>query len=391
MPPSSRAESPGSVYLDHAAATPLRAEVAAAMESAASAAYANPSSPHAAGRQARRVLEEARERILALLGCHASGRARDRLVFTSGATEANRLGVLGVPEFAGTVGLSARDHASVAAAARALEARGWRSVTLPLDADGRLEPGGDWHGHGPGLLCITVACGQTGVVEDLARVADWSGVRADRRVHADATQALAWWGPSFPNLGAATMACAPHKFGGPRGIGALVVRAGSEIVPVSPGTQELGLRGGTEAVSLAVGFARALELALAERLAGAEQLGRLRAELESRIAAAAAAAGLEAHVLGAATVRAPHIATIAFPGLDRQALVMAADLEGLCLASGSACSSGSTEPAPALVAMGLPAGVTQGAVRLSLGRTTTAADVAAAAERLGRVFHRLKT
>lgn len=391
MPPSSRAESPGSVYLDHAAATPLRAEVAAAMESAASAAYANPSSPHAAGRQARRVLEEARERILALLGCHASGRARDRLVFTSGATEANRLGVLGVPEFAGTVGLSARDHASVAAAARALEARGWRSVTLPLDADGRLEPGGDWHRHGPGLLCITVACGQTGVVEDLARVADWSGARADRRVHADATQALAWWGPSFPNLGAATMACAPHKFGGPRGIGALVVRAGSEIVPVSPGTQELGLRGGTEAVSLAVGFARALELALAERLAGAEQLGRLRAELESRIAAAAAAAGLEAHVLGAATVRAPHIATIAFPGLDRQALVMAADLEGLCLASGSACSSGSTEPAPALVAMGLPAGVTQGAVRLSLGRTTTAADVAAAAERLGRVFHRLKT
>jgi cysteine desulfurase len=186
------------------------------------------------------------------------------------------------------------------------------------------------------------------------------------------------------------MACAPHKFGGPRGIGALVIRAGSTLEPQAPGTQELGMRGGTEAVALAVGFARSLELADAERTVEAGRLATLRATLEDRLAAAAAAAGFEARVVGGTAPRAPHIATISFPGLDRQALVMAADLEGLCLASGTACASGSATPAPALVAMGLPAAVALGAVRISLGRTTTEDDVTEAVDRLGRVFRRLR-
>lgn len=384
-PPGSR----GQVYLDHAAATPLRSDVAAAMEAAARTAFANPSSPHAAGRHARRALEDARERILALVGGRGSGPQRDRLVFTSGATEANRLGVLGTPSHTGTVACSARDHTSSIAAADALTARGWRAVSLPLDADGRLDPGGDWASDGPALLCVTVVCGQTGVVEDMARVTAWCQRGPGRLVHADATQALGLCGASFRDLGVTTMACAPHKFGGPRGIGALVLRAGSTLEALAPGSQELGLRGGTEAVALAVGFALALERAAAERAAEAGRLAILRADLEARLIAEAGAVGFETHVVGGTAPRAPHISTIAFPGLDRQALVMAADLEGVCLASGTACASGAATPAPALVAMGLPTAVARGAVRMSLGRTTTADDVTEAVARLGRVLRRL--
>jgi cysteine desulfurase len=155
------------------------------------------------------------------------------------------------------------------------------------------------------------------------------------------------------------------------------------------GTQEAGLRGGTEAVALAVGFARAVELAVADRAVVARRLATLRDRLEARLLAAAAAAGLAAHVVAARGGRAPHIATVAFPGLERQAFVMAADLEGVSCATGTACASGSSDPAPALVAQGLPAAVVAGAVRFSVGRDTTAADIDAAAERLGRVLARM--
>ena len=198
-------------------------------------------------------------------------------MFTSGATEANRLGVLGTPYGTGTVACSARDHSSSVAAAGALNARGWRAESLPLDANGRLDLGGDWASDGPALLCVTVVCGQTGVVEDMARVTAWCRSEPGRLVHADATQALGLCGASFHDLGVTTMACAPHKFGGPRGIGALVIRAGSKLEPLAPGSQELGLRGGTEAVALAVGVALALERADAERTAadGWRSCGRI--------------------------------------------------------------------------------------------------------------------
>ncbi|MFM8705761.1 MAG: aminotransferase class V-fold PLP-dependent enzyme, partial [Planctomycetia bacterium] len=145
---------------------------------------------------------------------------------------------------------------------------------------------------------------------------------------------------------------------------------------------EQGLRGGTEPVPLAAGFARALELAVADRDREAVRLAGLRDRLESDLIAAARRAGIEARVIAAAADRCPHITTIAFPGLDRQSLAMAADLAGVCLATGTACTSGSSEPAPALVAMGLEPAAVRGAVRLSVGRTTPAADVEEAVARL---------
>jgi cysteine desulfurase len=205
-------------------------------------------------------------------------------------------------------------------------------------------------------------------------------------VHVDATQGAGLLPLVFRDLPAATLSLAPHKFGGPRGIGGLVIRSGVALEPVQAGTQEQGLRGGTESVPLAVGFARALELAAADREHAAVRVAGLRDRLETRLIDVAQRAGIEARVIAAHATRCPHIATIAFPGLDRQALAMAADLAGVCLATGTACTSGSSEPAPALVAMGLEPEVVRGAVRLSVGPMTTAADIDHAVERLTPLF-----
>jgi cysteine desulfurase len=376
------------IYLDHAATTPLRNEVREAIAAAETAGFANPSSPHALGRQARRLLDESRERIIAALGGRTTGRDYDRLVFTSGATEANRLALLGIAGGGQTAcRWSARDHGSIAAAARQLGDRGGDVALLPLLSSGRLDCGPL---HWPAtairrLLCTTLVCGQTGSVEDVAAVRAAAG---DCRIHVDATQAVAVEPVSFAALDATTLAFAPHKFGGPRGIGCLLVRGDAALAAVTPGPQEAGLRGGTEAVPLAVGCATAVELAVAARDGEARRLRDLRERLETGLQTAAATVGRAAVVIAADAPRAAHITTIAFPGSDRQAFVMAADLEGVCCATGTACASGSSLPAPALEALGLPPLLTAAAVRFSLGWTTTVDDIDAAIARLSGILQR---
>lgn len=384
------ASSPGGpIYLDHAATTPLRPAVDEAMREAARTAFANASSPHALGRIARRTLEEARERVLSALGARTSGPGRDRLVFTSGATESNRLALLGRDGPSGIVAWSPRDHASVAAAAEDLVRRGWQGVGLTLDENGSsaaatadlvatLPPAGP-----PVVLCLTTACGQTGTL-DLPDEAVGDDARIS--LHVDHTQAVAWIARPIRELQAATLTLAPHKFGGPRGIGGLVIRGDVPLEPLHPGPQELGLRGGTEAVPLAVGFAVALESAVAERRAVVERVASLRRRFEEGVAAAAAAAGLRVVIVAAAAPRTPHVATIAIDGIDRQSLVMAADLAGVCLATGTACASGSSEPSAAIEALHLPAWVTQSAFRASVGITTSVAEIDEAVRRLTGVF-----
>jgi cysteine desulfurase len=376
------------IYLDHASTTPLRAEVREAITAAEAAGFANPSSPHACGRQARRLLDESRERIIAALGGRTTGRDRDRLVFTSGATEANRLGLLGMAG-GGRAACrhSARDHGSIAAAARQLHQHGADVATIPLLPSGRLDCGGlAWPATAVRrILCTTLACGQTGSIEDLAAV---RGVAGECRIHVDATQAIAMEPVSFAVLDVATLALAPHKFGGPRGVGCLLVRSDTDLTAVTPGPQESGLRGGTEAVPLAVGCAAAVELAVAARERESSRIRALRDHLEAGLAAAATAAGRTMLVIGTESPRAAHITTIAFPGIDRQAFVMAADLEGVCCATGTACASGSSVPAPALEAARVPLRVAAAAVRFSLGWTTTVADIQDAIARLGRILQR---
>lgn len=377
------------IYLDHAAATPPRPEVDEAMREAARTAFANPSSPHGLGRLARRMLEQARERILAALGARSAGPNRDRLVFTSGATESNRLALLGRRGPAGIVAWSARDHASVATAAQDLVRQGWRGVGLALDETGGTAAAtadlvATLPAAGPPLvLCATTACGQTGTLD----LPDAS-VGADARIalHVDHTQAVAWMARPIRELHAATLALAPHKFGGPRGIGGLVIRGDVALEPLQPGPQELSLRGGTEAVPLAVGFAVALEAAVADRTAVTGRVAALRRRFEDGLAAAAADLGLRLVVVAATAPRAPHVVTIAIAGIDRQSLVMAADLAGVCLATGTACASGSSEPSAAVQALSRAAWVSQSAVRASIGVTTTAAEVDEAVRRLSFVF-----
>jgi len=384
---------PAPIYLDHAAATPMHPEVAAAIAEAQGLAHANPSSQHALGRAARRLLEDARERIVSALGGFGTGLTRDRLVFTSGASEANHLAVVGMTAAADTVGellFSRRDHPSTLSAARVAGRHGWRLRELPLGANGGTASAAvsaavaEPREAVPRIVSLTLACGQTGSIEELPSPDQASGLL----FHVDATQAVGLMPVVFRDLPAATLALAPHKFGGPRGIGGLLIRGGVPLEPVQEGPQEHGLRGGTEAVPLAVGFARALEVTVADRQQAAHRVACLRDRLESRLVAAASRAGIPAVVLAAGARRCPHIATIAFPGLDRQAVAMAADLAGVCLATGTACASGSSEPAPALIAMRLEPEVVRGAVRLSVGRTTTEADIDRAVERLTPLFTR---
>ena len=389
---------PAPIYLDHAAATPMHPEVAAAIAEAQALAHANPSSQHALGRAARRVLEDARERIIAAIGGSGTAPQRDLLVFTSGASEANHLAVLGMTAASATVGevfFSRRDHPSLVSAALAAGRHGWRIRELALDATRgtasaamaavaaqSLRPGS--HAASQRIVSLTLVCGQTGSIDELPS----RDPAASLLVHIDATQAVGLMPVSFQEFSAATLALAPHKFGGPRGIGALLIRGGVALAPVQAGPQESGLRGGTEAVPLAAGFARSLELAVADRQQAAQRVASLRDKLESRLVAAARQAGILANVIAADARRCSHISTIAFPGLDRQALAMAADLAGVCLATGTACASGSSEPAPALVAMGLGAEVVRGAVRISVGRTTTEADIDQAVARLVPLLRR---
>jgi len=309
-------------------------------------------------------------------------------VFTSGATEANRLGVLGRDGHPAVIAWSPRDHASVAAAAAELAGRGSRGVLLQTDRHGSVAaaahavadsvPAG-----GVAIVCLTSVCGQTGTVEPAVL-----SLAGDPRltVHVDHTQAAAWDPTPLHRSAATTLALAPHKFGGPKGIGGLVIRGTTQLTGLQPGPQELGLRGGTESAPLAAAFAAALEAAVAEREACIQRVTTLRDRLERGVLEEAAAIGLRSLVVGHDASRAPHIATIAIEGIDRQTLVMAADLRGVCLATGTACASGSSEPAAAIVALGLPDWVARGAVRASLATTTTTHDIDEAVRRLSLVF-----
>lgn len=384
-----------SIYLDHAAATPMRPEVAEAMAEATAAAFANPSSSHAAGRLAKRLLEESRERILAVAGSRSTTAHRDRLVFTSGATEANRMAVLGVAgEPAGTVAISARDHPGLRLAAQALASRNWRIAEIPLTPSGCLDTAAIGlryaDSSGARLVTVTTVCGQTGLVEDAAAISRLAAAEPALLIHADATQAAAWQPLRFSESPFATLALAPHKFGGPRGIGGLIIRGTTRITPLIPGPQELGLRGGTEPVALAVGFARAFELAVLDQAVEAARVATLRSRFEAGMLAAAEAAGCVARVIGATDLRAPHVSAMGILGVDRQMFVLAADLAGVCLSTGTACSSGSGEPPAVLVALDVDPAMRTAVVRASFGRTTTTADVTAAIDRLTAVISRLR-
>lgn len=383
------------IYLDHNATTSLSPEAAAAMAECGSMAWANPESQHQLGRRARRALEDAREGVAAILGVNLNGPQPDRIIFTSGGTEANNLALFGMAAGSDTrrLAISSIEHPSVAGPAQALARRDWQVDRLSASKKGDILhfPPGNLPGcDGPpksrtspfSLVSVMLANNETGVIQpirELASVCDAVGVP----LHTDAVQAVGKIPVNFRELGVAAMTIAAHKFGGPRGIGALIVRGGTPLEPqFFGGFQQDGMRPGTEPVALAAGMHAALKTFAREQDERIERISRLRDRLEAALSAAWPASVIH----GAEAPRLPNTTCVAFLGIDRQSLVIALDLAGVCCSTGSACASGSSEPSPTLLAMGISEELVSSSIRFSLGATTTTEMIDEAAQRVTRVL-----
>ncbi len=368
------------VYLDYNATAPLRPEARAAMLSAMEAT-GNPSSIHAEGRAARAIVEEARRAVAELVG--ASPRA---VVFTSGGTEAANLALnpeIGAPGRKGPLRrliLSAGEHPCALAGHRfSCEAAG----IAPLRTDGRLDLAalaGLVEGEGPALLALQGANNETGVLQPVAEAAALIHA-AGGLVVCDAVQMPGRVPLEFDRMGADFIIVSAHKFGGPKGVGALIA-ARAELGAGTPllrgGGQERGARAGTENVQAIAGFGAAVR-AIADGLPReAARLAGLRDRLEASILAVAP----DAVVFGAQAARLPNTSCFAVPGLPAATLLMRLDLAGIAASSGSACSSGKVAPSHVLSAMGVAPDLAGGAIRLSVGWASEAADVA----RFGKTF-----
>lgn len=373
------------IYLDHNATTPAYPEVVEVMARVQQDAWANPGSRHQVGRRARQVLEESRERVAALLGAKPK-----EVVFTSGGTEANNLAIRGLA--GGTRRRVARlpgEHPSIHEPIERLLSEGRELEPLPLTGQGAIDSSAAerlaW--DRVGLAAVVLAHSETGVIRDLDVLRRLCG---EHRVawHVDAVQAVGKLDVNFRAIGATTLALAAHKFGGPRGIGALLVADGARLTPLAAGgLQEWERRPGTEPVALIAGMTEALSICRRDREQRASELLRLRSRLEEGLRERCQPMVLH----GAEVERLPNTVNAAFPGCDGDALLVALDLAGVCASLGTACASGSTEPAPILVAMGCPREVQTSSVRFSLGWTTQAAEIDAAIDRIAATVARLRT
>jgi cysteine desulfurase len=371
------------IYLDHAATTPLRREVLDAMLPYLTDGFGNPSSAHSYGRSARAALDDAHERVARRL--NAEGR---EIVFTSGGTEANNLALKGAA-WAGKgrghrIVSSAIEHHAVGHTLRYLEKFGFEVVELPVDRYGRVDPDELERAINDRtvLVSIMLANNEVGTIQPIAEIA--AVVRRNRGVllHVDAVQAAPYVDIDVDRLGADLVSLGAHKFEGPKGVGILYVRHGTHILAQQQGgSQERYRRAGTENVAGAVGLAAAYELACAER---PETVARLRRQRDRLARAVLVIAGTEP--TGHPKQRLPGLFSIIARDTDGASVAMSLDLEGIACSVGSACTTGSTEVSHVLTAMGYPDEEARGALRLSLGRTTSDAEIATASEVVPRVL-----
>jgi cysteine desulfurase len=348
--------------------------------------FGNPSSVHQAGRAARDPLDGARARVAAALGGAAG-----EIVFTSGATEAAALAIRGTlaraPAGRTRLVVTAVEHPCVLGLARALARAGTPLTVVPVDRRGLVDPDAFAAALGPdvALACAMRANNETGVilpVPELARAAREKGVP----LLCDAVQAAGKIALDVRALGAELVVVTGQKFGGPRGAGALWVPNGFPLAPLFGGEQERGRRAGHENLPGIAGLAAALEAAVEARPEEEPRLAALRDRLEAGLLAAVPGV----RVNGAGAPRLPNTLSITIAGCDAEALLMALDLEGLCASAGSACHSGSTTPSGVLLALGLSEADARATLRLSLGWTSTADDVAAALRLLPPLVARVR-
>lgn len=376
-------------YLDHAATTPLRPEAAEAMQPFLAGRFGNPSGSHSVARAARAAVEEAREKVAAALGAGPG-----EVVFTGSGTEADNLAVVGAVAAVRAdpgAGAGARavctavEHDAVLESVRALG-----GTIVAVGADGVVDLDRLEEAVGPDVAVVSVmlANNEVGAVQPLDAVVELVRRRAPGAlVHTDAVQAFPWLDVAALAAGADLVAVSAHKFGGPQGVGALVVREGRSLSPViHGGGQERGRRSGTHNVAGIVGLAAAAEATVRERPATVARVGALRDRL---------ADGLLGGVPGAVETgaRAAKVAGschLRIPGVESEALLFLLDEAGVCASAGSACASGALEASHVLLAMGVPEGEALSALRLSLGWCSTDADVDAALEVVPAAVARLR-
>ena len=368
------------IYLDNNATTPPLPEVVEVAARVMRDCFGNPGSPHRAGRQARQILEQSREQIAFMLGANPR-----ELIFTSGGTEANNLALRGLTHGRnGTIAISPGEHPSCLEVCTAPAMRAWNLHKFSVDHCGRItsiEMPSQTR-----LAAVILAHNETGVIQDtrpLAAACHSRGVP----LHLDGVQAVGKIAVHFHDLGATTLSFGAHKFHGPRGVGGLLLRDGTRLMPLlRGGHQEFERRPGTEPVALIAGMAKALELWHASQAERTQTVSTMRDRLQAALIERCA----PTVVNGDGAPRLPNTLNISFPGVDGEAILVALDLEGVCCSLGSTCASGSAEPAPILLAMGLTPDLYRSAVRFSLSFLNTTRELDEAVRRIAAVVERLR-
>jgi cysteine desulfurase len=367
------------IYLDHNATTPMLPEAWDAMRRFAGHTFGNPSSSHSAGRQARRALEDAREKVAALLGASA-----EEVIFTSGATEANNLAILGLcGTVPGRIVASPLEHPCVLEPLKQLAKRGFEIQWLSVGSRGIVPlPSSPLSAN---LVVLQLANHETGAIQPVREFTSHSFP-----VHTDAAQAVGKIPVNFHELGVVSMSLSAHKFRGPKGVGALLLKNGAAIQPLLfGGHQQRGYRPGTESPALAVGLSVALDHAIRHREEAAVRMNRLRADFLERLRSAVPTLVVNGPPPGEPD-SLPTTLNISFPGLRADLLLMSLDLAGVACSTGSACSSGSLLPSSVLVAMGVEDSVLRSALRFSFGETTDETEVVSATTLVVETLHRFR-
>ena len=357
------------VYLDHAATTPVREEVFEAMKPFFGPRFGNPSSTHRWGREARAALDEARERVGRCLGARP-----DEICFTSGGTEGDNLAILGAWRALKAKGRTAVvttpiEHKAILGAVHQAAREGAEERMLAMTSDGLVDQRSfnDLVDDAVAVCTVMWVNNEIGTIQPVPTLAA-KAKENGALFHTDAVQAFGKIPIDAQKQQFDFLTISGHKFGAPKGIGALFIRRGTSLEPLMHGgTQDRGRRPGTENVAAAVGLARAAELTLSECEEHCARLLKLRDRLEAGILAKVP----DAVIHGRGAERAPHIVNVSVPGTDSESLLMALDLRGIAASGGSACQSGSISPSHVLSAIGVRADLASAAVRMSLGSLTT--------------------
>jgi len=375
------------IYLDHNATTPIAPEVLAAMLPYLTEEFGNASSIHAYGQNARGAVEQARSSVASLVGARAAD-----IMFTSGGTESNNHAILGAvaaaPGKAKHVITSAIEHVAVLDACRALAKGGIDLTVLPVDREGLVNPEDVRRAIRPETVLITLmlANNEIGTIEPIEGIGK---IAAEKGIvfHTDAVQAAGKIPIDVEKLGVDLLSISAHKFCGPKGVGALYIRKGTQLAPLLyGGHSERDRRPGTEDVAAIAGMGKAAELALTGMSKESERVRALRDRLEQGLLARVP----HSWINGAEAPRVPNTANLTFPFIEGESMVIALDLKGIACSTGAACSSGALEPSHVLMALGLAPEDARATLRLSLGHQTTDEEVDFALETIPPVIERLR-